>query len=120
MEEGDEGLPAGLTDGFTDRDERVVELLHLLGRTHTMALLYIFARDRGPWRFGELRSLLEVSPTVLSERLDALTAAGLLDREAFDENPPRVEYAATERAEGLKPVFRELYRWVDRHGLAAE
>lgn len=117
MDEADEGLPEGLTDGFTARDERTVELLHLLGRAHTMALLYVFARDPGPWRFGELRSLLDVSPTVLSERLDGLTAAGLLDRERFDENPPRVEYTATARAEELKPAFRELYRWVDRHGL---
>lgn len=120
MTGGDEELPEGLSAGFTARDERTVALLHLLGRAHTMALLYVFARDPGPWRFGELRSLLDVSPTVLSERLGDLTAAGLLNREQFDENPPRVEYTATERAEALKPAFGELYRWVDRYGVPEE
>jgi DNA-binding HxlR family transcriptional regulator len=89
----------------------VADLLALLGKRHTLAVLYVFARDPGPWRFGDLEARLGLSPTTLSGRLRELTAAGFLDRVAYDEHPPRVEYTATARAEGLKPAFSELYRW---------
>lgn len=99
-------------------DEAVDRLLGLLGRRHALALLYLFARDEGPWRFGELAAELDVSPTTLTQRLRELVDAGLLDRTAYDERPPRVEYVATERAAALKPAFTALYRWSGEHGLA--
>jgi len=116
-ERGDE-MPVGIEcAAFSDTDAAVVDLLHLLGKAHTMAILYAFARDSGPWRFGELESLLDVSPNTLTERLRELVSAGLLAREAYAEIPPRVEYRATEKAEDLKPVFAHLYTWAWRHEL---
>lgn len=97
-------------------DAAVADLLSLLGRRHTLAVLYLFARDPGPWRFGEIESRLEISPTTLSERLSDLVDAGFLGRRAYDESPPRVEYTATERAEALKPAFAHLYRFTARYG----
>jgi DNA-binding HxlR family transcriptional regulator len=89
----------------------VADLLDLLGKVHAMAILSAFAFADGPLRFGDVESQLEVPPNTLSTRLQELTAAGLLTRRAYDEVPPRVEYAPTQKAEALFPVFAHLHHW---------
>jgi DNA-binding HxlR family transcriptional regulator len=93
----------------------VAALLDLLGKTHAMAVLSAFAFADGPLRFSDLERELEVAPNTLSARLKELTAAGLLDREAYDEIPPRVEYVPTTKAEALFPVFAHLHHWAMRY-----
>lgn len=101
-----------------ERVERtVVDLLDLLGKAHTMAVLKAFAFSEEPLRFSELEARLGVSPNTLSERLKELTAAGLLHRESYGEVPPRVEYEATEKARALFPAFGHFYRWAEEHRL---
>ncbi|XVH32664.1 winged helix-turn-helix transcriptional regulator [Haloferacaceae archaeon DSL9] len=41
----------------------------------------------------------------------SLTDAGLLSRQRYDEAPPRVEYAATPKAEALFPAFGRFHLW---------
>jgi len=95
-----------------ERIQRTVgELLDLLGKTHTMAVLSAFAFAEGPLRFSDLEADLDIAPNTLSTRLGDLTEAGLLDREAYDEVPPRVEYTPTRKAESLFPVFAHLHHW---------
>lgn len=98
-------------------DAAVAEVLALLGKRHTLRLLYLFTSDARPWRFSELETELALSPTTLSERLSDLVASGFLSREVHDERPPRVEYRPTERLLGMRPVFTELYRWMAETGL---
>lgn len=97
-------------------DGDVAALLALLGKRHTLRVLHIFAEDRGPWRFTDLEGALDILPTTLSARLAELTAAGFLDRRAYDERPPRVEYTGTDQAEALKPAFSALYGWTSEYG----
>lgn len=116
-ESGEERPPPPLSDG----DHPARQLMDLLGRAHALAILYyLVRRDPRPWRFGELQAELDVSPNTLSNRLSELTAAGLLERRSYDEIPPRVEYVATTKARELSPIFRDLYRWADRHWPDAE
>lgn len=112
--------PQAETDGFDPSvprppdaaaDRAVAALLDLLARRHTLALLYVFARDPGPWRYSELQQALDVPQNSLTRRLGDLVEAGLLNRRAYPEIPPRVEYTASDRAEALKPVFTRLYEW---------
>jgi DNA-binding HxlR family transcriptional regulator len=101
-----------------DRVERTVaDLLDLLGRAHAMEILSAFAFAEEPLRFSDLEGRLGVAPNTLSARLSELTDAGLLDREAYDEIPPRVEYTPTDRAETLFPVFAHLHHWAMEHDL---
>jgi DNA-binding HxlR family transcriptional regulator len=101
-----------------ERIERTVaELLDLLGRAHAMAVLSAFAFAEGPLRFSDLEADLNAAPNTLSTRLKELTGAGLLDRRAYDEIPPRVEYTPTERAEALFPVFAHLHHWAVEYEL---
>jgi DNA-binding HxlR family transcriptional regulator len=98
-------------------EQTVAELLDLLGKAHAMAVLSAFAFAEGSLRFSELEAQLEVPPNTLSARLSDLTGAGLLDRESFDEIPPRVEYTPTEKAESLFPVFAHLHHWAIEYDL---
>jgi DNA-binding HxlR family transcriptional regulator len=98
-------------------DETVSQLLTLLGKAHTMAVLREFADSDGPLRFSEIEDALGISPNTLSERLKELTAVGLLTRTAYNEIPPRVEYEATDRARDLFPIFGHLAAWARDHEL---
>ena len=95
----------------------VAHLLDLLRKTHTMAVLSAFAFAEGPLRFSDLETELDIAPNTLSTRLRELTEAELLDREAYDEVPPRVEYTPTEKARSLFPVFAHLHHWAIEHEL---
>ncbi|WP_284007128.1 winged helix-turn-helix transcriptional regulator [Haloarcula pelagica] len=95
----------------------VAHLLDLLGSAHAMAVLSAFAFAEGPLRFSDLERELSVAPNTLSARLADLTDAGLLDRTAYDEVPPRVEYTPTEKAESLFPVFAHLHHWAIEYDL---
>ena len=97
------------------QDAVLAELFDLLGRPHTTAILRRFACDSGPWRYSELQETLDISPTTLSNRLAALTEAGVIDRESYDEIPPRVEYSTTAKGEALRPPFEELLVWIDSY-----
>ena len=99
-------------------EERVADLLDVLGRAHAMAVLSAFAFADGPLRFSELEDSLDVAPNTLSARLSELTEAGLVDREAYDEVPPRVEYEPTESARALFPAFGYLHVWAAEYELA--
>ena len=71
----------------------------------------------GTLRFGELRRALpDVTQHVLTAQLRALETDGLLTRTVHAEVPPRVEYALTEAAYALLPMFRALRDWADAHG----
>jgi DNA-binding HxlR family transcriptional regulator len=63
-------------------------------------------------RFKELqRTLGTVSQKVLTGALRELEADGLVERTAYAEVPPRVEYRATRRAHALLPILRQLEIW---------
>lgn len=70
----------------------------VLERRWTMATIY--ACSSGASRFNEFRqSLPGVSPTTLSERLEQLEAAGIVERQTVAGRPPHTEYFLTERGE---------------------
>ncbi|ELY99945.1 HxlR family transcriptional regulator [Natrialba aegyptia DSM 13077] len=91
------------------------ELFNLLGRAHTMEIIHVFVHDPGPWRFNELREVLDVSQNTLSARLSELLEANLLTRQSYDEIPPRVEYRATEKLTDLRPMFQHLSEWAEQY-----
>lgn len=89
------------------------DLFQLLGKAHTLPLLYEISREGGAWRFNEIKDAAEVNQQTLSRRLDELVEAGLLTRQSYDEIPPRVEYEATELTQSLKPALHYIRRWAE-------
>ena len=70
----------------------------LLERRWTLGTIY--ACSSGAARFNEFRqSLPGVSPTTLSDRLEQLEAAGIVERRLVDGRPPHAEYVLTRRGE---------------------
>lgn len=66
----------------------------------------------GPKRFGDLVERLSgVSPTVLSERLNALIEAGVVARGTLPAPYNAQVYELTDIGRGLRPAIRELIRW---------
>jgi len=72
-------------------------------------LLIIRDLTTGTKRFSELeRSLCGISPKTLSERLTALENEDVLQRHAYAEVPPKVEYSLTEKGQALVEVIEAM------------
>ena len=68
--------------------------------------------EHSPRRFGELkREVPSISNAVLSGVLRSLEERVLVTREQFNEMPPRVEYALTERGLNALPFLSEAFKW---------
>jgi DNA-binding HxlR family transcriptional regulator len=93
----------------------VARTLDLIGERWTILLL----RDlllRGPRKFQDFEaSLPGVAPNTLSARLKSLEENGLVQRQLYNERPPRLEYVLTEKGKSLGPVLKALRDWGSRH-----
>ncbi len=69
----------------------------------------------GLTRFDEFQESLGIAPNMLTRRLNALVAAGLLGRRAYSLHPPRHEYVPTARGRDLRPVLVALLAFGNRH-----
>jgi DNA-binding HxlR family transcriptional regulator len=70
----------------------------------------------GNHRFDTIRDRLDVADTVLSKRLRAMVAAGLLDRHAYAGSArPRYDYTLTSSGQDTLPVLSALASWGEAH-----
>src|SRR6185437_7070515 len=82
----------------------VAATAEIIGAKWTALLVHDLSE--GPRRFSELeRSCQGISPRTLAERLRALEADGILERESYPETPPRVEYSLTAKGQSLLPII---------------
>jgi DNA-binding HxlR family transcriptional regulator len=95
----------------------VAATAEIIGAKWTALLVHDLSE--GPRRFSELeRSCSGISPRTLAERLRVLEQEGLIERRAYDEHPPRVEYELTEKGEALLPIIEEMRRFGHEHLVA--
>ena len=88
--------------------------IRLLGDMWTLMIVYTLLS--GPKRFGELLDTMgNVSPKTLSQRLKMLEVGGFVDRLAFAEIPPRVEYNLTEKGLALVDVIKAIDQFAMRY-----
>ncbi len=79
------------------------------------SILILREAFNGCTRFDAFRDALGVAPNILTRRLKALVAAGLLERRRYCEHPPRDEYVLTARGRDFRPVLLTLLDWGNRH-----
>jgi DNA-binding HxlR family transcriptional regulator len=101
-----------------DREPRsgcpIASTLDLVGDRWTLVIL----RDllTGKRRFSQfLASPEQITTNVLTDRLAAMEAAGLVTRAPYQERPRRFEYALTRKGEALLPVLQAMCRWANAH-----
>lgn len=88
--------------------------IHLLG--DTWILLIVMNLLQGPMRFNALRTVLgHISSKTLSSRLKLLEELDFVQRTAFLEIPPRVEYHITEKGLELGNVIAALETFGNKH-----
>ncbi len=100
--------PGGRATAPTDDCPVEVALASISGRWTTLLLRNLSV---GRLTFSELAgSLPELSDKVLTDRLAALVARGLVSREVTRGFPNRSSYALTARGQELVPLLGALYR----------
>lgn len=65
-------------------------------------------------RFDEFQEQLGIPRTTLAERLRRLVAEGLLEKQAYQDEPVRYEYVLTEKGADFWGVLLAMTRWGDR------
>jgi DNA-binding HxlR family transcriptional regulator len=68
----------------------------------------------GVRRFDQIAHNTGASRDILATRLRTLVEAGVLEKQMYEEHPPRYEYVATESGRALQPVLLALMDWGDR------
>jgi DNA-binding HxlR family transcriptional regulator len=81
----------------------------LLGERWTLLLLrQVFLGTR---RFEDFQTTMDISRSVLAERLAELVDEGVLRRVAYKDSRTRYEYRLTEKGRALYPVLMALRDW---------
>ncbi len=93
----------------------VARTLDVIGERWTVLLLRDLLRH-GPRRFQDFQaSLPGVAPNTLSARLKAMEDNGLVQRQLYNERPPRLEYVLTDKGRSLGPIVRTMRDWGSKH-----
>ncbi len=76
----------------------------------------LISRENESIRYNELgRKIPDISSRVLASTLRTLEADGLVNRQFFQEVPPRVEYSLTETGRSLVPIINQLTEWAQEN-----
>jgi DNA-binding HxlR family transcriptional regulator len=92
--------------------------MEVIGGKWKVLILWALHENPHP-RFGELRRLLPgITEKVLASHLREMEADGIVRRVAYDEVPPRVEYALTTDGARLNDALDPLAAWGRERALA--
>jgi DNA-binding HxlR family transcriptional regulator len=98
---------------YDDQVCSIARSLEVLGERWTLLIV----RDilLGLRRFEELQRSLGVARNVLTDRLNRLVEARVLERVPYQRHPPRHEYHLTPMGHDLAVPVVSLMQWGDRH-----
>lgn len=85
----------------------------LITKRGTIEMLIPLCCSTNPVRHKEFRQLLKgFSSKTLARRLKELEKGGILERRAYNEIPPRVEYNLTPKGQELVESIINLLQWM--------
>jgi DNA-binding HxlR family transcriptional regulator len=98
---------------YVDQDCALARALEVVGERWTLLIL----RDAflGVRRFNDFRAHLDIPKAVLSDRLSALVAEGVLERDPDPHHAGRHLYKLTPAGQELWPAIHALMSWGGRH-----
>lgn len=89
-------------------------IIEVVSKKWTICIVSLLEKE-DPIRYNEIKNKLgEISPKALSDNLKALEKEGLIERKAYPDIPPRVEYSLTKEGKELKTVLMPLVKWVQK------
>jgi len=90
----------------------IARTLEVIGDRWTMLIL----RDafRGVRRFDAFQRDLGIARNLLTDRLTKLVEHGVLEKQLYQDHPPRYEYRLTRKGIDLSPALVALMRWGDK------
>lgn len=96
---------------FRDWQCSIARTLDVVGEWWTpLVLREVFF---GTHRFDDILDHLGVARNILADRLRTLVEHGVLEKIAYQDNPPRFEYHLTAKGRDLYPVLVALLDWGD-------
>ncbi|MFE7587999.1 winged helix-turn-helix transcriptional regulator [Kitasatospora sp. NPDC057512] len=105
----DGAAPMQLEQGCTTR--RVFDLI-----ADKWMLSILCVLSEGTARYNALqRSVVGITPKVLTQHLRSLESNGLLTRTVFPVIPPHVEYELTDLGRSLRQALQPLLTWGESH-----
>src|SRR5438445_5861118 len=108
------GVRRRLQEHARECDERLTQAFALLGKRWSGVILGLLLQ--GPTRFAVLaRTIPGISERMLSDRLNELARAGLIDRTVLDGPPLGVLYQLTESGRAIGPGLVTLGDWAERY-----
>jgi len=85
----------------------------LITKRGTLEILIPLCCSTKPVRYKQFRQLLKgTSSKTLAIRLKELEKGGILERQAYNEIPPRVEYKLTPKGQELVESIINLLQWM--------
>lgn len=83
-----------------------------LGDRWSILVLLTLEPKTSAMRYRDIqKSIPDISQKMLTRTLRSLEADGLVERIAYAEVPPRVEYSLTSRGRSLIPLLNSLIDW---------
>ena len=93
------------------------KIRRLITRRGTLEMLIPLCCSTRPVRHKQFRQLLKgISSKTLVTRLKELEEGGILERQAYNEIPPRVEYKLTKKGQELVESIINLLQWMQKWG----
>jgi len=93
----------------------IARTLDVVGDRWTLLIIRDLMTE-GPRKYVELQTSLDgIAPNVLSDRLKLLEDHEIIEREFYEEHPPRARYRLTRKGLGLRNVIAALLEWGHRY-----
>ena len=92
---------------------QTTKLRNLVTKRGTFEMLIPLCCTTNPVRYKQFRELMKgISSKTLARRLKELEKEGILERQAYNEIPPRVEYKMTKKGQELVESILNLIQWM--------
>ena len=92
---------------------QTTKLRDLVTKRGTFEMLIPLCCSTNPVRYKQFRELMNgISSKTLARRLKELERDGILERHAYNEIPPKVEYKLTKKGQELVESIFNLLHWM--------
>ncbi|MCF3961046.1 winged helix-turn-helix transcriptional regulator [Streptomyces fuscigenes] len=103
----------GLGKDYAQQQCSIARALEVVGERWT--LLVVRDAFYGIRRYKDFLVHLGIPRAVLASRLQSLEQAGVLEKQRYQQSPPRDEYVLTEAGIALWPTLLSLGKWASGH-----